>query len=97
MVHPLDRLRYHVSKGPHVAGKPVSATKTNMGAYSAIAILDGFYTDPLTPALILAASRWIRDHGLRGVLAGSGTTCAIQLADYADKHGDDAALERIEV
>lgn len=66
-----------------------------MDAYNAVAVLDGF-ADDVTAADVLAASRYIRDHGPRGILTGNGTTRAIALADYADKHGDAEALDVLE-
>lgn len=66
-----------------------------MDAYLAIGILDGF--EPCEDAAqYLAACRYIRDHGPRGVLCGNGTRDAIALADMADERGDEAVIAELE-
>jgi hypothetical protein len=64
-----------------------------MDTYNAVGILDGF-VEPESAEDVIAAARFIRDHGPRGVLAGNGTRDAIALADLADRD-EDAALDHV--
>lgn len=72
----------------------MSKAKQGMDAYRAVSIFDGFADAPVTTSEVIAAARYIRDIGPRGVLAGSGTNQAIALADIADR-GDDERAEEI--
>lgn len=54
-----------------------------MNAYLAIGILDGF-EECVDQEEYIAACRYIRDHGPRGVLCGNGTRDAIEIANRAD-------------
>lgn len=66
-----------------------------MNEYLAIGILDGFEACE-GPDQYIEACRFIRDHGPRGVLCGSGMRNAIELANLADQ-GYDAAIDAIGV
>ncbi len=61
-----------------------------MDTYTAIGIFDGF-VEPKTTRDIVRAAVFIAKHGPRGVLAGNGTSHALEIAAYAKAHGYDAA------
>lgn len=64
--------------------------------YDAIGILDGFVECDGADRYLEACKAIAERLHLRGILAGSGTSQALEVVAYAAKHGDDAAIERLE-
>jgi sRNA-binding protein len=63
--------------------------------YDAIGVLDGFVTCEDAEMYLRACKTIAARLHLRGILCGSGTQQALEVAAYAAKHGDDAALEAL--
>lgn len=64
--------------------------------YDAIGILDGFVECEGAAHYLEACKAIAERPRLRGIACGSATFQALEAAAYAAKHGDDAAIERLE-
>lgn len=66
-----------------------------MNPLRASQVLEGWGEPVTDPMEVIEASRWIRDHGPRGMLSGNGTRDADDLANLADRDMQ-AALDHVE-
>jgi hypothetical protein len=64
--------------------------------YDAIGVLDGFVECDGAEMYLRACKTIAARPHLRGIACGSGTQQALEVAAYAAKHGDEAAIDKLE-